>query len=40
MVYSPLTQAALFLVQSVFGLYAALVLLRLLFQAKIGRAHV
>lgn len=33
MVYSPLTQAGLFLVQTVFGLYAALVLLRLLFQA-------
>lgn len=33
MVYSPLTQAGLFLVQSAFGLYAALVLLRLLFQA-------
>ncbi|WP_372717452.1 YggT family protein [Immundisolibacter sp.] len=33
MVYSPATQAALFLVQSAFGLYAALVLLRLLFQA-------
>jgi YggT family protein len=33
MVYSPLTQAGLFLVQTAFGLYAALVLLRLLFQA-------
>lgn len=33
MVYSPLTQAALFLVQTAFGLYAAVVLLRLLFQA-------
>jgi YggT family protein len=33
MIYSPLTQAGLFLVQTVFGLYAALVLLRLLFQA-------
>ncbi len=31
--YSPLTQAGLFLVQTAFGLYAALVLLRLLFQA-------
>lgn len=33
MVYSPFTQASLFLVQTAFGLYAALVLLRLLFQA-------
>lgn len=33
MVYSPLTQAGLFLVQTAFGLYAALVLLRALFQA-------
>ena len=33
MVYSPFTQAALFLVQTAFGLYAAVVLLRLLFQA-------
>lgn len=33
MVYSPLTQAGLFLVQTAFGLYAALVLLRLMFQA-------
>lgn len=33
MVYSPLTQAALFLVQTAFGIYAAVVLLRLLFQA-------
>ncbi len=33
MVYTPLTQAALFLVQTAFGLYAAVVLLRLLFQA-------
>ncbi len=33
MVYSPLIQAGLFLVQTTFGLYAALVLLRLLFQA-------
>lgn len=33
MVYSPLTQAGLFLVQTAFGLYAAMVLLRLLFQA-------
>jgi YggT family protein len=33
MVYSPLTQAALFLIQTAFGLYAAVVLLRLLFQA-------
>lgn len=33
MVYSPLTQAGLFLVQTVFGLYGAVVLLRLLFQA-------
>jgi YggT family protein len=33
MVYSPLTQATLFLIQTAFGLYAAAVLLRLLFQA-------
>jgi YggT family protein len=33
MVYSPLIQAGLFLVQTTFGLYAALVLLRLLVQA-------
>jgi YggT family protein len=33
MVYSPLTQATLFLIQTAFGLYAAVVLLRLLFQA-------
>lgn len=33
MVYSPLTQATLFLIQTAFGIYAAVVLLRLLFQA-------
>lgn len=33
MIYSPFTQAALFLVQTAFGLCAAVVLLRLLFQA-------
>jgi YggT family protein len=33
MVYSPLTQATLFLIQTAFGIYAAAVLLRLLFQA-------
>jgi YggT family protein len=33
MIYSPLTQAGLFLVQTAFGLYGAVALLRLLFQA-------